>query len=137
MTSPGGQPATTFPTFVYDGDCAFCSSCARFVERWIPTDAPVVAWQFADLDALGLTIDEVDVAVQWVTSPSDHSAGPDAIADLLKASRWWWRAAGALLAFAPIRAAAWPIYRWISANRDKMPGGTATCALPAADRATD
>ena len=40
-------------TFVYDGDCAFCTSCAQFIERRIPTGARVVPWQFADLAALG------------------------------------------------------------------------------------
>jgi hypothetical protein len=65
-------------TFVIDGDCAFCSTCARFIERRIPTPAP--------------------------------------------------------------GGAAWPTYRPISRNRnrnrnrDRLPGGTAVCALPRAER---
>ena len=39
-------------TFIYDGDCAFCSSCARFIERFIPTAATITPWQYADLTAL-------------------------------------------------------------------------------------
>jgi predicted DCC family thiol-disulfide oxidoreductase YuxK len=118
------------PTFVFDGDCAFCTSCARFVERWIPTPARVVPWQFADLDALGLTREQCVEAVQWVDGRSAPVAGPEAIARLLRASRPHWRAAGWLLDRRPIRAAAWPVYRWVAANRDRMPGGTPACAVP-------
>ena len=35
------------PVFLFDGDCAFCSTCARFIERRIPTSAFVEAWQTA------------------------------------------------------------------------------------------
>ena len=125
---------TSFPTFVYDGDCAFCSSCARFVQRWIPTPARVEAWQLTDIAALGLTVEECDAAVQWSTSATRHSSGPEAIADLLKSSKPGWRVAGHLLSLRPVLWAAWPTYLWVSRNRDKMPGGTATCALPQAER---
>jgi predicted DCC family thiol-disulfide oxidoreductase YuxK len=128
------SPSPTFPTFVYDGDCAFCSSCARFVQRWIPTPARVEAWQLTDIAALGLTVEECDAAVQWSTSATQHSSGPAAIADLLKSSRPWWRVAGHLLSLRPVLWVAWPVYRWVARNRDKMPGGTATCALPQAER---
>lgn len=117
-------------TFVYDGDCAFCTRCAEFIERRIPTAARVVPWQFADLDALGLTADECEEAVQWVGADGSRAAGPDAIAKLLAASGPVWRVAGAGLRFPPARAAAWPAYRWVARNRHRLPGGTAACALP-------
>jgi predicted DCC family thiol-disulfide oxidoreductase YuxK len=124
----------TFPIFVYDGDCAFCSTCARFVQRWIPTPAAVEAWQLINIQALGLTAADCDAAVQWVTSPTEHSSGPVAIAELLKASRPWWQAAGTLLGWQPMLRVGWPIYRWFGRNRGRLPGGTATCALPQAER---
>ncbi|HEY3010954.1 MAG TPA: DCC1-like thiol-disulfide oxidoreductase family protein [Micromonosporaceae bacterium] len=123
------------PTFVYDGDCAFCTSCARFIERWIPTDAAVVPWQFVDLDALGLTVAECADAVQWVAADGTVAAGPEAIALLLRDSRRQpWRMAGRLLGLRPVRALAWPAYRWVARNRHRLPGGTAACAVPAAER---
>jgi predicted DCC family thiol-disulfide oxidoreductase YuxK len=124
------------PTFVYDGDCAFCSACARFIERHVPSAARVVPWQFADLDALGLSREQCERAVQWVdgdappagpTRAGPTPAGPDAIARLLLASRPYWRVAGWILALRPVRAAAWPAYRWVARNRHRMPGGTASC----------
>ncbi|GIG65410.1 thiol-disulfide oxidoreductase DCC family protein [Phytomonospora endophytica] len=127
--------------FLYDGDCAFCSSCARFVEKRIPTRADVAAWQFRDIAALGLTEAEVDAAVQWVElddagRPDGRPvlAGPAAIAALLRDAGGVWRPMGALLRLRPVLAVAWPLYRWVARNRDKMPGGTAACALPQAQR---
>lgn len=122
-------------TFVFDGDCAFCSSCARFIERRIRPAAQVVAWQFTDLGALGLTEDDASAAVQFVTAGRAPTAGPAAIADLLRdvpgpAGRLLWRPIGAVLGLRPITALAWPVYRWVARNRHRMPGGTAACALP-------
>ncbi|HEU5107663.1 MAG TPA: DUF393 domain-containing protein [Micromonosporaceae bacterium] len=116
------------PTFVYDGDCAFCSACARFVERRVPTPARVTPWQFADLDALGLTAEQCERAVQWVDGGSS-AAGPEAIARLLRSSRPYWRVAGRLLGLRPVLALAWPVYRWVARNRHRMPGGTAACRV--------
>jgi predicted DCC family thiol-disulfide oxidoreductase YuxK len=117
--------------FVYDGDCAFCTSCAQFIERRIPTGAKVVPWQFADLDALGLTVAQCEQAVQWVGPDGGSAAGPDAIAELLRDSRGrGWRWLGRMLALPPVRVLAWPAYRWVARNRHRLPGGTAACALP-------
>ncbi|MET7822287.1 thiol-disulfide oxidoreductase DCC family protein [Micromonospora zamorensis] len=117
-------------TFVYDGDCAFCTQCAEFIARRIPTGARVVPWQFTDLDELGLTVVECEEAVQWVGADGARAAGPDAIAKLLADSGPVWRIAGAGLRFPPVRAGAWPVYRWVARNRHRLPGGTAACALP-------
>jgi predicted DCC family thiol-disulfide oxidoreductase YuxK len=119
--------------FVFDGDCAFCSSCARFLERHIPTTATVQAWQHSDLPALGLTQADCEEAVQWVRG-GEHRSGPAAIAGLLRDSRGLWRAAGRMLGTRPALAAAAPVYRWIARNRDRLPGGTPACVLPAAQR---
>jgi predicted DCC family thiol-disulfide oxidoreductase YuxK len=122
------------PLFVFDGDCAFCTKCAEFIERRIPTRARVLPWQFADLDALGLTAAECADAVQWVGADGSRAAGPDAIARLLGDSGPLWRVAGAGLRFPPVRLAAWPVYRWVARNRHRLPGGTAACAVPSAPR---
>lgn len=119
------------PTFVFDGDCAFCTMCARFVERRVPTPARVVAWQHADLEALGLTREECIEAVQWADSTGSHREGPDAIGALLRSSNLVWRPAGWLLGLRLVSRLAWPVYRLIARNRHRLPGGTAACARPA------
>lgn len=121
-------------TFLYDGDCAFCSTCARAAERWVAGTVRVVPWQRADLEALGVTAAECDESVQWVGPDGARSSGPEAIADVLRTGRTWARPLGRLLGLRLVLRVAWPAYRWVSAHRDRMPGGTATCALPAAQR---
>jgi predicted DCC family thiol-disulfide oxidoreductase YuxK len=122
------------PTFVYDGDCAFCSTCATFIERRIPTRATVVPWQFADLDALGLSQEQAEAAVQWVGADGTVASGPDAIALLLRDAGRLWQVPGTALQLPPVRLAAWPAYRWVANHRHLLPGGTAACSLPQAQR---
>jgi predicted DCC family thiol-disulfide oxidoreductase YuxK len=118
-------------TFLYDGDCAFCSSCVRFIERFIPTPATISPWQFAALDALGVDVAAAGDAVLWIEPGRPVLAGPAAIARLLRTSpRRVWRPVGAVLALRPVTALAWPVYRWVARNRHRLPGGTAACALP-------
>ncbi|MFI7539806.1 thiol-disulfide oxidoreductase DCC family protein [Actinoplanes sp. NPDC049599] len=122
------------PVFVYDGDCSFCTSCARFIERRIPSQATVVPWQFADLDRLGLTLDQVESAVQWVGTDGTIAAGPDAIALLLRDAGRLWTVPGRALQVRTVGLVAWPAYRWIAGHRHLLPGGTAACSLPQAQR---
>jgi predicted DCC family thiol-disulfide oxidoreductase YuxK len=124
----------TRPTFVYDGDCSFCTSCATFIQRRIPSRAAVVPWQFSDLDALGLSLDQVEQAVQWVAPDGTVSAGPDAIAALLLDAGRAWEIPGRALRLGPVRFAAWPAYKWVAGHRHLLPGGTAACSLPLAQR---
>jgi predicted DCC family thiol-disulfide oxidoreductase YuxK len=99
----------------------------------VPTTVPIEAWQFMDIDALGVTAAECDAAVQWVDG-SRRAAGPGAIAALLRTSHLGWRVAGVLLGSRLGQALTWPFYRWVARNRHRMPGGTAACALPAERR---
>jgi predicted DCC family thiol-disulfide oxidoreductase YuxK len=130
------------PVFLYDGDCSFCSTCADFIERRIPTGADVKPWQFVDLDALGVTQAEAEEAVIWVPAAGsgadgpggETKAGPEAIARLLVEAGSFWRPLGWVLDFAPVRWVAWPVYRLVSRNRHRLPGGTAACSLPQAER---
>ncbi|WP_229069347.1 DCC1-like thiol-disulfide oxidoreductase family protein [Actinoplanes sp. DH11] len=126
MTTSASAPAT----FVFDGDCSFCSLCAEFIERRIPTTAKVVPWQFADLDALGLTAEQAEAAVQWVGADGVIASGPDAIALMLKDAGRFWSLPGAVLGLRPVSRLAWPAYQWVADHRHLMPGGTAACAVP-------
>ena len=127
------------PTFVYDGDCAFCTSCVRFIERYGlrrrgAGPVRVVPWQVADLPALGLSVTQCEEAVQWVGPDGDRAEGPAAIAALLRVSAGAWRPAGWLLGRGPVLTLARPVYRWVAHNRHRMPGGSAACSVSYAPR---
>ncbi|NUQ91236.1 MAG: DUF393 domain-containing protein [Glycomyces artemisiae] len=119
--------------FLYDGDCAFCTTSANFLEKHVRTTARVVPWQWADLVALGVTQEEAEAAVMWIELNFQRS-GPDAIAVLLRRAPWYWRPIGWALSLKPVSWIAWPVYRFIARNRHRLPGGTAACSLPQAER---
>lgn len=133
----GGGSATrhtmTRPTFLYDGNCAFCTSCARFVERHVRTEAEIVPWQWVDLSALAVERREAEAAVVWV-EPGLIAAGPDAIAVLLRRAQWYWRPLGWLGSLTPVSWLAWPVYRLVARHRHRFPGGTPACSLPQSER---
>jgi hypothetical protein len=62
------------PVLLYDGDCAFCTSCARGLQRLEP-DAEITPWQLTDLTALGVTEEQAAAAVQWVGVDSTVRSG--------------------------------------------------------------
>jgi predicted DCC family thiol-disulfide oxidoreductase YuxK len=131
------RPGANGPVFLYDGDCAFCTSCARFIERHIPTTAEVTPWQFADLGALGVPQADAEGSVQWIDprpGGAVQAAGPAAIARLLVDAGSYWRVLGRLLDLRPILWIADPAYRLVARNRHRLPGGTAACRLPQAER---
>lgn len=114
---------------IFDGDCAFCTSCVDFLERWVHPDAEIVAWQFADLPALGVSEEEASDAVQWVAADGGVRAGHEAIAAMLSSAGPVWRVAGRVLVLPGISWVAARAYRLIADNRQRLPGGTPACAV--------
>jgi predicted DCC family thiol-disulfide oxidoreductase YuxK len=119
---------------VYDGDCGVCTRLARFTERRLRPDADITAWQHADLPALGLTPEQCDEALQYVEPSGRVSSAQVAVARLLLDSVLWARPLGAVLLLPGIRQLGGVVYRWVAANRHRLPGGTPACSLPAAER---
>ena len=117
------------PVLLYDGDCAFCTTCAQLVEKRIRPDADVVAWQFADLAALGVTAEQATDAVQWIEADGSVRSGHEAIAAMLCRAGRIWRIAGGVLLLPGISWPAARVYRLVAANRHRLPGGTPACKL--------
>lgn len=123
----------TRAVLVYDGDCGFCTRCVRVLER-MHVRADIVAWQFADLDELGLTQGEASDAVQWVEPDGTVRGGHEAVAAaLMNAGRLWWPV-GRMLLLPGASGLAARVYRLVADNRHRLPGGTPACALPADQR---
>jgi predicted DCC family thiol-disulfide oxidoreductase YuxK len=126
--------AASAPTLVFDGDCGFCTASVRWAQRWCRPAVEFVPWQLLDLEANGLTQDEVTRAVQWLPlSPkAPVRSGAGAAARTLLRSRWPWRPLGLLMLLPPTSWIAAVAYRMVAANRYRLPGGTPACAVPAA-----
>ena len=118
---------------IFDGDCGFCSRCARFVARRMPTDAEVKPWQRVNLAAYGVSPDRTRHELVWVGADREVAGGVQAIARLLLDCGGVWAVPGAALRVPPFRWIGHGLYRLVANNRDHMPGSTATCKVPSAD----
>lgn len=127
----------TDPVLVYDGDCAFCARSVRFIERRIARHPRVVAWQHTDLGSLGLTVEMCETAVQWVDVDGTVVSGHRAVARTLIHGGGFWKVLGRFIVFPGVDRIAAAVYRWVAENRHRMPGGTAECVLPPAERTTE
>lgn len=114
---------------IYDGDCAFCTRCAEWARRRLPSGARVVAWQsLPDLAALGLTEADVTAAAYWVDR-GRLFRGHRAIAASLRAIGGGWAVLGAIVALPPFTWVARALYALVARNRHRMPGGSAECKV--------
>ncbi|GAA4861806.1 thiol-disulfide oxidoreductase DCC family protein [Saccharopolyspora cebuensis] len=120
---------TDRPLLVYDGDCGFCTRCVRWAER-LPVRARIAAWQELDLAELGVQEARARHEVLWVEPTGRVLGGAAAVAALLRACRAPWPLLGHLLSAPLVRTAADLGYRWVAANRHRMPGSTPACRLP-------
>lgn len=138
------EPPNDRPVVVFDGDCAFCTRCARFIERRFGRRMEVASFQSLDatgrLTAMGLDVATCAEALQFVEVRSGEgraasgawriSSGAAGVGRLLVVAGRLWKVIGLLLLAPGVRRVAGLAYRWVARNRHRMPGGTAECALP-------
>ncbi|MDW3217694.1 MAG: DUF393 domain-containing protein [Acidimicrobiales bacterium] len=115
---------------VFDGDCGFCTSSARWIERRLPADARVEPWQSLDLSEIGLTEDDVQMAAYWVGDDGRVHRGHRGIGRSLIAAGGAWKVVGWALILPPISWFARLGYYVVAKYRYKLPGATDACRLP-------
>jgi predicted DCC family thiol-disulfide oxidoreductase YuxK len=121
----------TEPLLIFDGDCAFCSSCVRAAGRILPGNLRAVPWQrVPDLAAYGLTPEAAAASVQWVDSSGSLASGHEAVAQVLMAAGGLWWLAGRVMLLPGFSAVAAFVYELVARNRARLPGGTPACGLP-------
>ena len=113
---------------VYDADCGFCTRSAEFLGR--RSDCEIRPWQTLDLDAEGLTEQDVTTAAYWLEDGRTPRRGARAIAAGLRSCRGvGYRVLGRLIDLPPVRPVAAFGYGLVARYRYKLPGGTNTCRL--------
>lgn len=120
------------PLFVFDGDCSFCSSSARLLDRLTNQNLNIQPYQFLDLEAVGVRIEDAQSAVQFVHKGERYS-GARAIGEALVASKTVWSIAGWLVKAPVVLSFAELVYLLVAKNRHRLPGGTPACELKRRD----
>ena len=108
---------TAAPVLVYDGECRFCKWCVRFLVRRTRRPLVCVAYQTADLSALGLTREQCELAVQWVAADGRQQSANFAAAAALRNARLPYPLLGVLINLPGIRGLAAFAYGQVAQRR--------------------
>lgn len=130
-------PATSpRPVLIFDGDCGFCTTSARFVSRWVDRRRryAVRPWQQLDLAGYGLSDAECLEEAKFVDERGVVHGGHAAISAALTHGAVPWRPVGALIVAPGVARLSARAYRWVAEHRQMLPGGTPACAVTAASR---
>lgn len=119
------------PVLLFDGDCAFCTSCVSWMHRRIGRLDAVKPYQRADLGSLGVTEAQCESALQWVGADHRVRSGEAAVAQVLVDAGKGWAVMGRAMRLPGIQQVAAVSYRWVARNRHRLPGGTPACSLDA------
>ena len=114
---------------IYDGDCTFCQSSKRWIERrmikgefeFLPCQSEERRVRFPQI-----TAEACMTALQLVLPNGQVHAGADAVPEILKRLKGWRRLA-TLFNMAPVRKLAPMVYGWVARHRYfiscMLPGG--------------
>lgn len=114
---------------LFDADCGFCTASIAKLP-WLRVDVDIAPMQSIDLLAHGVDEERARMQMPYVDGDGRVSYGHRAWAEVLRTGPWPCRLAGRLMVAKPVDKIAARAYHWVSTNRQRLPGGTATCALP-------
>ncbi|MFF3762942.1 thiol-disulfide oxidoreductase DCC family protein [Streptomyces sp. NPDC001922] len=119
------------PVLAFDGDCGFCQRTIDTLTARARPRMRAVPWQSLPDAVTGPHVERLDHEVLVFRGATVVCGGADAIAAYVRsAPARRHRAAAALLTLPGVRFCARRVYAWVSANRLRMPGSTAACAVP-------
>jgi predicted DCC family thiol-disulfide oxidoreductase YuxK len=119
---------------IFDGDCGFCTSAVNWLKAALPLVPDCIPFQWAELDALGLTEKEAADRV-WLVELDRRGEGRQygghlAVSVLLRRQPSApWRFLGFLLDTPPFSLLAAAGYALVARYRYLLPGGTPACRL--------
>ena len=118
-----------------DADCGFCMRTGAQVHR-LGVDVEPQTLQAQDLAALGIDEERAVVEMPAIDADGAIHYGHRAWAAILRTGALPWRGLAAAMTHPPFEPVARGVYRWVSENRERLPGGTPACALPTPDEPT-
>ncbi len=104
------------------------------MESWTNGRIALYPWQAIpeQMAARGLTAEDGMDRAWFVAANGRLTGGAEAINQALRYC-WWLRPFTTLYAVPGIRQLQDWVYRWVAANRYRLPGSTPQCALPTQD----
>jgi predicted DCC family thiol-disulfide oxidoreductase YuxK len=129
---PGPTPADFEAPglIIFDGDCGFCQASLTFLIRWSRRRPPSASWQSLDLSTFGMTAEECQQRMYFVTDRGVVYGGAAAVGAALRRTSLPWSVVGIVLALPGVRQVAELVYRSIARNRYRLPGASGACTLP-------
>jgi NADH dehydrogenase len=119
---------------VYDGDCGFCTTAARWAARKFRHGERAEAWQFLGeglLEQHGLSLENVQEAAWWVDGRGLRERGHRAVGRALLAGGGVRRMVGWFVLTPPPSWFAAGVYWVVGRWRYRLPGGTPACRVDA------
>lgn len=117
-------------TLIFDGDCGFCTSTAKYVVRRSRVPVEAHPWQLIDVTRFGLTEAQTAARVYLILG-DERFGGHLAFAFLLFIQpNWLVKAAGWVMTVPPACWLASLGYALVARFRHRLPGGTPACKLP-------
>ena len=112
------QPISALSRIARDAGVLFHTDAAQSVGK-----VPV------DVDALGVDAERALVEMPYVHPDGRVDYGHRAFASILRTGPLPWRVVGRLMTTRAVDPVARSAYHWVAANRSRLPGGTAACAI--------
>ncbi len=114
---------------IYDGDCAFCSTAARFAQQRVAPSLSYSPYQFTELAKYGITIQQAQSSLKFVTDSGEVLSAHLAVSQIMRSGNKFWQLLGILVDLPMIRSLAALGYKLTAKYRHKLPGGTPTCKM--------
>jgi len=95
-------------------------------------DVDVRTLQAGDLSTLPIDADRALIEMPAIDADGTVHYGHRAWAAILRTGALPWRVLATAMTHGPSERVARSVYRWVSQNRTRLPGGTPACALPPA-----
>lgn len=124
--------STVKAMLIFDGDCGFCTASVVAVRRLVRPRCEIAPWQQTSIAPLGISVEECMAAVQFIDQDGSVTSGSRAVMAMLRTAPQPWPLIGLVGDLPGIAWVAAKAYRWVAANRYRLPGSTPACELAAA-----